>query len=131
MRSPYKVRFSHGIIPTVERLDAAAKQVDAANRTHSLPYQFAVTGDTSRFDFLFPQLQIERGLLPESYETRDAPVGSTLVAEVLIGLVRGSKDSILRENNWQPCLGTTPGEFQLSDLLKLAGVINRPPGPTH
>ena len=74
MRSPYRVRFSHGIIPTVERLDAAAKQVDAANRTHSLPYQFAVTGDTSRFDFLFPQLQTERGLLPESYETRDALV---------------------------------------------------------
>ncbi|HEX3145522.1 MAG TPA: heme peroxidase family protein, partial [Pyrinomonadaceae bacterium] len=66
-----------------------------------------------------------------SYRGRLGPVGSTLVAEVLIGLVRGSKDSILRENNWQPWLGATPGEFQLSDLLKLAGVLNRPPGPTH
>lgn len=72
MRSPDKVRYSHGIIPTVERLLAATEQAEAAN--HALPYQFAVTGDTSRFDFLFPQLQTGRGLLPESYETRDALV---------------------------------------------------------
>src|SRR5207247_7047871 len=58
------------------------------------------------------------------YRGRLGPVGSTLVAEVLIGLVRGSKDSILREQHWQPWLGTTPGKFDLSDLLKLAKVLN-------
>ncbi len=52
------------------------------------------------------------------------PVGSTIVAEVLIGLIRGSKDSILRERNWQPTMGTTPGRFDLRDLLNLAGVLN-------
>jgi hypothetical protein len=51
------------------------------------------------------------------------PVGSTIVAEVLVGLVRGSKDSILREQNWKPTLGTTPGRFTLRDLLRLASVL--------
>ena len=74
MRSPDKDRYSHGIIPTLEHLTGAAKQVNNANEDHPLPYQFAVTGDTSRFDFLFPQLQTECALLPESLETRDALV---------------------------------------------------------
>ena len=55
---------------------------------------------------------------------RLGPVGSTIVAEVLIGLIRGGKDSILRQKDWQPTLGTTPGRFDLSDLLKLAEVLN-------
>jgi len=50
------------------------------------------------------------------------PVGSTIVSEVLIGLVRNSKDSILREDNWTPTLGTS-GRFTLRDLLRLGGVI--------
>ena len=52
------------------------------------------------------------------------PVGSTIVAEVLIGIVRNSKDSILRQKNWQPTLGITPGRFELRDLLRLADVLN-------
>ena len=55
---------------------------------------------------------------------RLGPVGSTIVAEVLIGLIRGSKDSILREPGWKPMLGETPGVFTLRDLLKLGGVLN-------
>jgi hypothetical protein len=55
---------------------------------------------------------------------RLGPVGSNLVAEVLIGLIRGSKDSILRKKDWQPTLGTTPGQFDLRDLLQLADVLN-------
>jgi heme peroxidase len=54
---------------------------------------------------------------------RLGPLGSTIVAEVLIGLIRGSKDSILRESNWKPTLGKTPGLFFLPDLLELAGVL--------
>ena len=54
---------------------------------------------------------------------RLGPVGSTIVAEVLIGLVRGSKDSILRKKNWKPTLGRNPGTFQLCDLLELAKVL--------
>lgn len=51
------------------------------------------------------------------------PVGSTIVAEVLIGLIRGSKDSILRKKDWRPSLGNTPGRFTLNDLLTLADVL--------
>lgn len=50
-------------------------------------------------------------------------VGSILVTEVLIGLIRRSENSILAEKNWKPTLGGTAGEFNLDDLLKLAGVL--------
>ena len=51
-------------------------------------------------------------------------VGSILVAEVLIGLIRRSENSILAEKNWKPTLGGTANEFNLADLLKLAGVLS-------
>jgi len=51
-------------------------------------------------------------------------VGSILVAEVLIGLIRRSENSILAETNWKPTLGTTASEFELPDLLRLAGVLS-------
>jgi hypothetical protein len=54
---------------------------------------------------------------------RLGPVGSTLVAEVLIGLVRSSADSILAGGGrWRPSLGRE-GRFELPDLLRLAGVL--------
>ena len=66
------------------------------------------------------------------------PVGSTLVADVMIGLVRRSADSILDVPNWAPTLpSVTPGTFELRDLLAFAGVlpglIIEPPvePPTH
>jgi len=51
------------------------------------------------------------------------PVGSTIVAEVLIEVLRNSTDSILSEDDWRPTLGETPGKFDLDDLLKFAGVF--------
>lgn len=55
---------------------------------------------------------------------RLGPVASTIVAEVLIGLVRRSADSILRQPGWLPSLsGAHPGRFQLADLLRFAGVL--------
>lgn len=54
---------------------------------------------------------------------RLGPVGSTLIAEVLMGLIRRSEDSILSSEGWEPSLGATPGKFDLPDLLKLAGVL--------
>ncbi len=58
------------------------------------------------------------------------PVGSTIVAEVLIGLVRQSEDSFLRIPGWLPSLsGAHPGSFELADLLRFAGVLGggKPP----
>ncbi|MEV6345178.1 LysM peptidoglycan-binding domain-containing protein [Actinoplanes sp. NPDC051851] len=55
---------------------------------------------------------------------RLGPLGSTLVAEVLIGLVRRSEDSILAAPGWKPSLPSEkPGVFELPDLLRLAGVL--------
>ena len=50
------------------------------------------------------------------------PVGSTIIAEVLIGLIRRSEDSILRTRKWKPTLGKGK-DFTLDDLLKLAKVL--------
>jgi hypothetical protein len=59
---------------------------------------------------------------------RLGPVGSILVAEVLIGLVRRSEDSILRTPGWKPTLASTRrGKFDLADLLRFAGVLKPTP----
>ena len=55
---------------------------------------------------------------------RLGPVGGTIVAEVLVGLVRRSTDSILSVPSWKPSLPSAkPGTFTLSDLLRFAGVL--------
>jgi nucleoid-associated protein YgaU len=55
---------------------------------------------------------------------RLGPVGSTIVAETLIALVRRTEDSILSQPGWQPYLpSATPGTYELADLLHLAGVF--------
>jgi hypothetical protein len=55
---------------------------------------------------------------------RLGPVGGTIVAEVLVGLVRRSANSILRPESWQPTLPSAQaGTFTLTDLLKFAGVL--------
>jgi hypothetical protein len=55
---------------------------------------------------------------------RLGPVGGTIVAEVLVGLVRRSKNSILRAQDWAPTLPSNqPDSFTLPDLLRFAGVL--------
>jgi hypothetical protein len=55
---------------------------------------------------------------------RLGPVGSTIVAEVLVGLARRSENSILVIQRWEPTLPSTqPGTFTLPDLLRLATVL--------
>ena len=65
-------------------------------------------------------------ILAEAALLRDGrrlgPVGSTILAEVLVGLVRRSPDSILAPGlDWKPNLPSEePGEFTLHDLLRYA-----------
>jgi hypothetical protein len=60
---------------------------------------------------------------PEAQGNRLGPVGSTLLAEVFVGLVLRSEDSILRSRDpWRPTVGSN-GRFDLPDLLTLAGRI--------
>ena len=52
------------------------------------------------------------------------PLGSTLVAEVLIGLIEKSENSILRNPIWEPTLpSANNGKFTMEDLLRFAGVL--------
>jgi hypothetical protein len=52
------------------------------------------------------------------------PVGSTIVAEVLVGLVRRSPDSILDPDvDWQPNLPSPDQGRTLADLLRFARVL--------
>jgi hypothetical protein len=51
-------------------------------------------------------------------------VGSTIVAEVLVGLVRRSEGSILATEGWQPTLSSAQsGTFTLADLFSFARVL--------
>jgi nucleoid-associated protein YgaU len=62
---------------------------------------------------------------------RLGPVGSTILAEVLIGLVRRSPDSILQAPGWTPSLPRRhPDRFELADLLRYAGVLTGVPPTT-
>jgi nucleoid-associated protein YgaU len=60
------------------------------------------------------------------------PVGSTIVAEVLVGLAQRSKNSILNDPNWTgPTLPSAqPGTFELADLLRFARVLDEVTGVT-
>jgi hypothetical protein len=53
------------------------------------------------------------------------PVGATIVAEVFVGLVQGNPASYLGATpKFKPSLGSTPGKFEMTDLLTFAGVVN-------
>jgi hypothetical protein len=54
---------------------------------------------------------------------RLGPVGGRLVAEVLIGLIRGDRHSYVNQDpDWSPSYGTG-GAFTTADLLRAAGVV--------
>jgi hypothetical protein len=51
------------------------------------------------------------------------PVGGRIVAEVIIGLIRGDRNSYLRQDrDWTPTYGPD-GSFSMVDLLKAADVV--------
>ncbi len=56
---------------------------------------------------------------------RLGPVGGRIVGEVFIGLLQADKDSYLSANrNWKPTLPSAKrGDFEITDLLKFAGVV--------
>jgi hypothetical protein len=74
MREPYQ-KISHGVIPTLERLEKAEATVRDLNGEVDLPFSFAITSSTSRFEYLFPALQTADARLPEVPETYARLVG--------------------------------------------------------
>ncbi|MCI0486598.1 MAG: heme peroxidase family protein [Blastocatellia bacterium] len=56
---------------------------------------------------------------------RLGPVGSRIVAETFVELIRASRYSILKERDWKPDLGQKErNEFGMADLLAFANVVN-------
>jgi len=56
---------------------------------------------------------------------RLGPVGSRIVGEVFIGLLKADASSYLAaQPDWTPVLpSATPGDFRITDLLRFAGVV--------
>jgi hypothetical protein len=54
---------------------------------------------------------------------RLGPLGSRLVAEVLVNLVRAEHPSLLDAGGWRPTLGPRTGEFTMLDLLCMGGRV--------
>lgn len=58
------------------------------------------------------------------------PVGGRIVAEVLLGLIKGDPFSFLNvEPGWKPSLGPTPGQFTMKDLVDFVEGQEPPPPP--
>jgi Animal haem peroxidase len=55
---------------------------------------------------------------------RLGPLGSRVVAEVLVNLLRADAQSILGTTGWTPTLGSRRGEFRMLDLLCLGGRVS-------
>lgn len=53
-------------------------------------------------------------------------MGSRIVGEVFIGLLKADTDSYLSANKrWKPTLPSAKrGDFEITDLLKFAGVVH-------
>lgn len=61
---------------------------------------------------------------------RTGPVGSTIVAEVPVGLIRHTTDSVLHYPGWTPSLPAAGDHFELVDILRLAGLLEGGTAPT-
>ena len=92
---------------------AAVKQADVLQRRQ---------GELLRRTPLWYYILAEAAILSDGQ--RLGPVGSTIVAEVLVGLVRRSPDSILDPDlDWQPNLPSADQGRNLADLLRFARVF--------
>jgi len=81
---------------------------------------FSMEKSTPLWFYILKEAEVlEQGL-------RLGPVGSGIVGEVFIGLLKADEDSYLSANrNWKPTLPSAKSdEFTIADLLRLAGVVH-------
>lgn len=112
-----------GVTPlTAAEIEAVAATVTPAPNAESQLDVVRAAGFTTRTPLWYYVLAEAAAVTGGS---RLGPVGGTIVAEVLVGLIRRSRDSILRTPGWRPSLPAAgaPGTFDLPDLLRLAGVL--------
>ncbi len=81
---------------------------------------FGMEGSTPLWFYILKESEIvENGL-------RLGPVGSLIVGEVFIGLLKADDHSYLAvDRKWKPVLPSVqPGQFRITDLLTFAGVVH-------
>ena len=121
-------------IPTGQAVARAMKMEPMTDEIIAVAKQIPVSDGKTQADFLDTEFVNKTPLwfyiLAEAARYGEngkhlGPVGSTIVAEVLIGILRNSTHSILNDPDWKgPTLkGETPGKFDIKDLLILAGVL--------
>jgi hypothetical protein len=82
--------------------------------------RFGMEKNTPLWCYILKEAELfEQGL-------RLGPVGGRIVGEVFIGLLQADKDSYVSVNrNWTPTLSSAKrGDFEITDLLKFAGVVH-------
>ena len=81
------------------------------------PFGLGLDGSTPLWFYVLKEAEVmEDGL-------HLGPVGGTIVAEVIIGLLQLDRASFLSvQPNWQPTLPNRGGEFRMVDFLTFAGV---------
>ena len=124
MSEPYK-KISHGVIPTLERLNQVINEVGALNRDVDLPFSFAITSGTTRFGYLFPDLQTADALLPDVPEMRASLVR---LGASMIEMVADSANSSI------PSAYTYFGQFVDHDITfeaKSDGMVKLKIGRAH
>ncbi len=81
---------------------------------------FGMETSTPLWSYILKEAEVlENGL-------RMGPVGSRIVGEVFIGLLKADKDFYLTVNkSWKPTLPSTKSvDFQITDLLTFVGVVH-------
>jgi hypothetical protein len=104
-----------------EVIDAAASQ-----EQKDVLAQTGLAVDTPLWFYTLTEAAHERAKAEKEDRRVDhlGPVGSRIVAEVLIGLIRRSNDSILGIEGWEPTLPRQGERFVLPDILRWAGVLS-------
>jgi Animal haem peroxidase len=101
-------RTAHGRTPSLDKLNSAITRVDDINDDTGFPFNVAIANNSTRFDYLFPELQEPEMLLLESRQTRDALVN--LGATMSESAERAPGDSVI------PSAYTYLGQFIDHDI---------------
>ena len=96
----------------------SGQAVAAAMGTEMTDAELRLTGEVPLWFYVLREAEVV------NEGRRLGPTGGRIVAEVLVGLLKGDPSSFLRQQPaWKPNLrAATPGRFTLADLLRFAGV---------
>ncbi|MDX6385565.1 MAG: hypothetical protein QOK48_3138 [Blastocatellia bacterium] len=77
--------------------------------------------------YILREAEIAAAQQPDVYHL--GPVGSRIIAETLVGIIKNSETSVLADPDWSPRFGRpavdgAPARFDMIDLLDFAGVVN-------